>query len=331
MKNFSFVRLFAMVLAGFLLSGCGVAKNNPEASSPKLDLTCIENFAALSKQTPVVPASGVSLSGAPIQISSVDRIVSLAPGSGEIVWALGLGDSLVGIDLASVFPGSETKTVVNPGHEVAIETVLGLKPTVVVVDPSFKDSDAVTSFEKLGISVIAIPEANTISEIKPRVISLANALGVATAGDELVKTMDKNLAETVQTKTSPVSIAFLYLRGNAGVYLLGGKGSGADTMIQALGGTDVGTELGIEGFAPLTAEALATSNPDVILVMNKGLESVGGLNKLIALPGISSTNAAKNRAILQADDRVLLSFGPQTPGVVSCLAKQLSQVTKAVS
>ena len=331
MKNSGFVRLLAVGLIGISLAGCAAAPDSPEAASTNLDLTCIESFAALPKQTPVIPTTGLSLSGAPTQISSVDRIVSLAPGSGEIVWALGLGDSLVGIDLASVFPGSETKTVVNPGHEVAVETVLGLKPTVVVADQSFKDSDAVTSFEKLGISVIAIPEANTISEIKPRVISLANALGVATAGDELVKIMDKNLAETVQTKTSPVSIAFLYLRGNAGVYLLGGKGSGADTMIQALGGTDVGTELGIEGFAPLTAEALATSNPDVILVMNKGLESVGGINKLIALPGVSSTTAAKNRAILQADDRVLLSFGPQTPGVVSCLAKQLSQVTKAVS
>jgi iron complex transport system substrate-binding protein len=106
--------------------------------------------------------------------------------------------------------------------------------------------------------------------------------------------------------------------------LIGGKGSGADSIIAALGSKDVGTELGIEGFAPLTAESLAKANPDFLMVMNNGLTSVGGIEKLLALPGVSSTAAAKNSAVIQADDRVLLAFGPQTPSVISCLAAQLA-------
>ena len=332
MENRAFRRVFVACLASILVAGCSSA--SPQAADPnpsELDTTCVGNFSALPKPMPELPASGLSPSGSPVQITSADRIVSLSPGSGEIVWALGLGDSLVGIDLASVFPGSDSKTTVNPGHEVAIETVLGLKPNVVIADQSFKDSDAVARFEKLGIPVVSIPEAKTISEIDPRVMALADSLGVSGSGTELVKTMDQQLLESVRTDSSNIAIAFLYLRGSAGVYLLGGKGSGADTIIQSLGGTDVGTKLGIEGFAPLTAEALATSNPDVILVMNKGLESVGGRDKLLALPGVSSTTAGKNGAIMQADDRVLLSFGPQTAGVVSCLAKQLSAVTAKTS
>ena len=44
----------------------------------------------------------------------------------------------------------------------------------------------------------------------------------------------------------------------------------------------------------MSAEAIATLNPDLILVMSKGLESVGGVEGLIALPGVAQTDAGKN-------------------------------------
>lgn len=266
----------------------------------------------------------MSASGESITISSVDRVISLAPGSAEIVWALGLGDLIAGKDLVSSYPGSEETPLVNPGHEVALETLLSLNPTLVLADESDENADAVQKLTELGIPVVAIPEATAVSEISPRISAVANALGVKSAGDELVAATEAKLAEVASSSASEKKIAFLYLRGNAGVYLIGGNGSGADSIITALGAKDAGAELGIEGFAPLTAESLAKANPDILMVMNEGLESVGGIEKLLALPGVSSTSAAKNSAVLQADDRVLLSFGPQTPNVISCLADQLS-------
>jgi iron complex transport system substrate-binding protein len=248
----------------------------------------------------------------------VARIVTIAPGSAEIVWSLGLGDSIVGKDLASIFPNSDSVVTVNPGHELSLETVLSLAPTIVIADTSDENLVKLEKLVELGFPVVVIPEATSLREINPRVMAVGNTL---------TKQIDAELQNSILRKTKEIRIAFLYLRGNAGVYLLGGKGSGADSMIAALGASDVGTQLGISGFAPLTAESLAKANPDVILVMNKGLESVGGIEKLITLPGISSTKAAQNRSIIQADDRALLSFGPQTPNVISCLANQLNQIS----
>jgi len=231
---------------------------------------------------------------------------------------------IAGKDLVSSYPGSDLAPTVNPGHEVALETLLSLNPDLVLADTSDENSDAVQKLTELGIPVVAIPEATSVGEISPRIIAVASALGVKATGDELASQTEAKLALVSSTAESETKIAFLYLRGNAGVYLIGGKGSGADSIISSLGARDAGTNLGIEGFAPLTAEALAKANPDVLLVMNEGLESVGGIEKLLALPGVSSTSAAQNSAVIQADDRVLLSFGPQTPQVISCLAAQLT-------
>jgi iron complex transport system substrate-binding protein len=50
--------------------------------------------------------------------------------------------------------------------------------------------------------------------------------------------------------------------------------------------------------------------------MTKGLESVGGVKGLIALPGVAQTSAGKNRRVIAVDDSLLLSFGPRLPDLI---------------
>ena len=123
----------------------------------------------------------------------------------------------------------------------------------------------------------------------------------------------------------PLRIAFLYLRGTAGVYLLAGPGSGADDLIAAVGGVDVGTDIGLtRPFTPLTSEALIEAAPDVLLLMSGGLESVGGVDSLIErVAGIAQTPAGQRRRILDVEDTVLLTFGPRSGGTVAALAETL--------
>jgi iron complex transport system substrate-binding protein len=118
----------------------------------------------------------------------------------------------------------------------------------------------------------------------------------------------------------------LYLRGTSSVYLIGGAGSGADSLLTAIGAIDVGAQTLDRPFNTLTAESLAALNPDVILVMSKGLESVGGIEGLLKLPGVAQTRAGKNSAVIDVDDSLLLSFGPRTPSLVDALAKALNKV-----
>ena len=327
-------KISVLGLTVLLIASCSQADDSNAAkqtpSDSKVNVKCLGELEPMQEAEPSLPLTLNSVTGESVTVTSIERVVTIAPGSAEIAWALGLGSKVAGKDLVSVYPGSDQIPTVNPGHEVAIETVLSLDPTLVLADESEENSDAVAKLTELGIPVVAIPEATSVAEIAPRVLAIASSLGVSDAGKELVSLTETKLEQLAATAGTGKTIAFLYLRGNAGVYLIGGKGSGADSIISALGAKDAGTQLGIEGFAPLTAESLAKANPDILLVMNEGLESVGGLEKLLALPGISSTTAAKNASVIQADDRVLLAFGPQTPNVISCLAEQLASFNESV-
>src|SRR5690606_34989862 len=119
-------------------------------------------------------------------------------------------------------------------------------------------------------------------------------------------------------------VAFLYLRGQAAVYLLGGPGAGTDSIIEAIGGEDAGTALGLrEPFTPITSEALAEAAPDVLLLTTTGLESVGGIDGLLEIPGIAQTPAGRDRRVITLEDGLLFSFGSRTPEALRDLAAQL--------
>ena len=144
-------------------------------------------------------------------------------------------------------------------------------------------------------------------------------------GERLARQVEGQIAtarrEASRTTTRP-RVAFLYLRG-APVQMIGGRNTRADTMIKAAGGVDAGSELGIEGFRPITAESLVAARPDVILVPTGGLQSVGGIEGLLRIPGVAQTPAGRNRRVLAYDDALLLGLGPRTGSALRQLVRGL--------
>ncbi|MGK2965745.1 MAG: ABC transporter substrate-binding protein, partial [Tepidiformaceae bacterium] len=92
------------------------------------------------------------------------------------------------------------------------------------------------------------------------------------------------------------------------------------------GGVDAGTEIGLrQAFTPITSEALVEAAPDVILMTTTGLESVGGLDGLVKIPGIAQTPAGQARRVVALEDGLLFSFGPRTPEALRLLVEGLYQ------
>jgi iron complex transport system substrate-binding protein len=129
----------------------------------------------------------------------------------------------------------------------------------------------------------------------------------------------------VVAPADPPSIAFLYLRGPAGIYLITGEGAGPDAMIEAIGARDAGAALGVSGFKAITSEALINAAPDVILVLTESLDSVGGVEGLLSIPGVAQTPAGEQRRIVDMDDGVLLNFGTRTGAAIEALAEAVYQ------
>ena len=257
---------------------------------------------------------------------SVSRVVVLANGVAEIMNSLNARSILVGRDVASTEKEISDIPVVTSGHQVLPEKVIALKPDLVIIDASTGPKAAIDQIKSAGIAVVQTPESWTLSDIATKVSAVAQAIGAPQQGALLNSAMEA--ATNSSTLSSKPRIVFLYLRGTSSIYLVGGSGSGADSLISAISAIDVGAQSLPRPFNTMTAESLATLNPDVIIVMTKGLESVGGISGLLKLPGVAQTKAGKNQAIIDVDDSLLLSFGPRTPSLVAALASTVSAVLK---
>lgn len=250
--------------------------------------------------------------------TAATRIVSLATGVGETLAALGVGDRVVGRDETSDVPQIQDAPVVTKAHATNAEKVLALQPDLVLVDAATAPKEALTQISDAGVRVVEVPEAWTLNDIGPRTRAVAAAVGVPRSDAEQV--VAQAMTATIDPPpANPPRVAFLYLRGTSAIYLVGGQGSGADALISAAGGVDAGAAAGYDAFVPLTAESVATLDPEVILVMTKGLESVGGIDGLVSLPGVAQTTAGENRRVIAVDDTLLLSFGPRTGSLISAL------------
>ena len=294
--------IFALAL---LLSGCA---QSPVASTYTISQ---ENVRSISLTS--TPALNVS------------RVVVLANGVAEIIQSLNAQAIIVGRDISSTEDSLADIPIVTSGHQVLPEKVIALNPDLVLIDASTGPKAAIDTIKAAGISVVETPESWSLKDLPIKVRAVGQAIGAQDQAEELVKQLNQSL--NASSVTNSPRVAFLYLRGTSSVYLIGGAGSGADSLLTAIGAIDVGAQTLDRPFNTLTAESLAALNPDVILVMSKGLESVGGIEGLLKLPGVAQTAAGKNSAVIDVDDSLLLSFGPRTPSLVDALAKALIKVT----
>ena len=289
-----------------MLTGCATSQNSHSYTISENDVT------AISIDSPTS--------------FSVSRVVVLANGVAEIMNSLNAKAILVGRDISSSEKALSDIPVVTSGHQVLPEKVIALKPDIVIIDAATGPKAAIEQIKTAGIKIVQTPESWTLADIADKVNSVATAIGAPQQGQLL----NRAIASAIETSTLPNKprIAFLYLRGTSSIYLIGGRGSGADSLISSIGAIDVGAQTLPRPFNTMTAESLATLDPDVIIVMTKGLQSVGGISGLIKLPGVAQTRAGKNHAVIDVDDSLLLSFGPRTPSLVKALAKAVSAVSK---
>ena len=323
--------------AAFLLpwSQLNVLSDPRTAVGPTTARVAVSDLEPVTDQArPVLPATVTDTQGTSVTVRSTDRILALdLYGSlAATVHGLGLGDHLVGRDTSTTFPAArDLPLVTQNGHQLSAEAILALHPTVLITDTTLGPWDVVLQIRNAGVPVVVVDSRRTLSTVDTLIGEVSAALGVHAEGKQLEAKVTRQInAEIAQIKqVVPADprkrprVIFLYARGQAGVYYLFGKGSGADSLIGAVGAVDVASDSGIQGFTPLNAEALAKSRPDAIVMMSQGLESVGGVDGALKLPGVAQTPAGQHRRIIDMDDSQVLSFGPLTPQVVDALARAL--------
>ena len=318
--------LAAAVALTLFPSACSGARGAGEAGStprkptrPLVEIT--------QDPAPTLPVTVESADGRSVTVTDVSRIVPLWVNISEVVYSLGLGDHVVGRDVSTTFDEAKGVPLVTRAHDVSAEGVLSLEPTLVLADTETGPPEAIDAIRNAGVPVVVFPRAYDARDIGPGIDRIAAAVGLAHEGQLLAARTAEQVAaakRAIPAGSKPPRVAFLYLRGAAGVYLLGGVGSGAASMIEAAGGIDAGTAIGLDKpFTPITSEALVEAAPDVILMTTSGLDSVQGVAGLLEIPGIAQTPAGEAGRVITEEDGLLYSFGPRTPEAVRQLVREL--------
>lgn len=304
-------------------SGTGTT-TGPAASAGAVD-DRVEPLTGVA--APRLPVTVDSADGRKVTVTGARRIVPLSGSLSEIVFTLGLGGRVVARDITATFAQARKLPVVTRNHDVSAESVLSLRPDLVVAEETSGPAEAMDQIRAAGVPVLVVKPAAGLADVGPRIHAVAAALGVPDAGERLTRRAQDRIEavrRSIPAHADRPRVAFLYLRGSAAVYLIGGAKSGATSLIEAAGGIDAGAASGLDkDFTAITTEALAKAAPDAILVMSKGLESVGGVDGLVKIPGVAQTPAGMKRRVVSVEDGVLLNYGPRTDQVLRSIVGQL--------
>lgn len=252
---------------------------------------------------------------------STERIVTIGGDVSEIVFALGEGEKVVARDSTSQKP-TELLTLPDVGYMRMLnpEGILSMNPTLVLTSELAKPSLALKQLQDSGVEVIQITGKAALEAIPEKIKTVAKAVNQAERGEQLIQQYQKSLAE-IPTTALPTRILFVMSHGGI-MPMAAGQKTAADKMIRAVGATNA--MQGFNNYRPLSQEGVIASAPDLLLVTEDGIKSMGGLDKIWQLPGLKHTPAGQKQQVLIVDDMGLLGFGLETPSVM----KQLRQAAE---
>ena len=324
--------LCALGVAGALLAGlaaCG-GDDGGDSDSATATSTAAAAAAAAPESSPSLPVTVKDANGRDVTVTDVSRIIPLNGDLAEVVYALGLGENVVATDVSATYP-AEAASAPKIGYQrqLAAEGILSFSPTVVLGTTEAGPPPVIEQLRAAGLNVVILPPQRELDQVPAKVQSVAEALGVPGRGEELAGTVEDEIAaakdKAAKVDGKPRAVA-LYLRG-ASTQMILGKGAGADQLLTTAGTTDAAGEAGINGTVPITPEALVQLRPDVIVVTTTGLQSVGGADGLLKIPGIAQTPAGQNRRVVAYEDQYLLGGGPRIGQTLSQLVDDLHSGT----
>lgn len=192
-------------------------------------------------------------------------MISLTPSATEVIHALGATKLIVGVDDYSLYPEEVTKLPkVGSFMQPNLETIVALKPTLVVVDDVH--GPAAGAMRDAGLTTVECP-IHAMPDIKKALTILGDRLGLAAEAARAVDEIDAAIEDTRAKRPAkrPRVLAILDREANGlGNLVAAGPGSWIDELIAIAGGENVLAASGVR-YPKLSLEEVVRGNPDVIL------------------------------------------------------------------
>lgn len=226
---------------------------------------------------------------------SADRTVVAGGSLSELIYAMGIGNRVVGVDETTSYP-PETAALPHIGYwkQLSSEGILSLHPDSFITAGCWP-SNRVGSVAGAKVNVVTLPRVPaTVEQMYANIRELAQTLRIPEQGETLIDRIRQRLdrvQHNVAAKNAPVKAMFILSAGGSAPQVAG-KGSVADAIMTLAGAQNVATHAQYKSYS---AESLIAANPEVIVVTSQMVD--GGLARLSAIAGITHTAARKTSAL----------------------------------
>ncbi|MDE3024375.1 MAG: ABC transporter substrate-binding protein [Acidobacteriota bacterium] len=236
------------------------------------------------------------------------RIVSLSPTGTEDLFAVGAGPQVIAVDSDSDYPRSAPHTTLS-GYTPNVEAIAGYNPDLVVVS---NDIDGIVeSLQKLGVTVLLEPAANTIAQAYDEIRQLGAATGHAPLAAKVVSGMETSLTRIL--RSVPKSNRHLSVYDELDpTYYSATSSTFIGRIFKLFGFRNIAdaADTTHSGYPQLNAEYIVSSNPAIIVLADT--VCCGQSAKTVAArPGWSGISAVKNGRVVAVNDDVASRWGPR--------------------
>ncbi|MBO6519748.1 MAG: ABC transporter substrate-binding protein [Rhodospirillales bacterium] len=254
------------------------------------------------------------------------RVVSAGGDLTEIVYALGAGDRLVGVDSTSRHPGeTQKKAQIGYVRRVSAEGVLSLKPDLVLGANDLGPPPAVEQLRATGVRVAIAPEGDSPDGVLDKILFVGRHLGLDDEARRLAGEIREEMTRAIETAAKSSrgrKVIFVLSVGDSGV-LVGGENTAADAIIRLAGGENAAR--GFEGYKPMSRESILQAQPEVVLMMKNRQGGHRSTDRILDRPEFSMTPAVASGSLVTMDGLLLLGFGPRTPKAVAELSSAINR------
>jgi iron complex transport system substrate-binding protein len=312
------VTLTAVLLlagASMLLAGCG----SPASDETTATTIAVTTTAAAAAETTTTVAAAPAEGSFPVTIVDDDkvsvtikakpmRIVSTAPGSTEILFALGLDDRIVGVTSLDDYPAQAANVAKVGDFQVNTEAVMALSPDLVVGYAGAED--ALKPVQSAGASVIMLNPA-TVDGIYSNIDLVGTATGATGKAAELVESIKAQIKQVSDAAAATGESPKVFYAVDNTLWTCG-PGSFVDDMLTLAHATNVASSspdsAGVQAYYQFAPEQLVAADPDIILIPNTAYKSV---DEFTSDARFSSLRAVKEDRVYLINDVVVTRPGPR--------------------
>ena len=276
----------------------------------------------------LILASGIAQAAAEDLCSPAEdpsRVVVAGGSIAEILYALEAGGLIVAVDsTAAYLPETSALPSVGYVRNLSAEGILALKPSLILGEHDMGPAEVLNQISSVEVEVKRIEERHSTQGIIDKFICIARVLDKEGAAREILKSQFAEIVtslEKANVASADLPRAALILNFVDNQPIVAGANTSGDGLLRMAGAENVFAD--VEGWKPLSRELLIAANPEHIVVTERALKSIGGLQGMLSDPLLASTDALSTDNVHAHGGMSLLGFGLQTLEVALSLKKAM--------